>query len=117
MRETNQNQSILRGEVSTDLLFDVLADRCRRRLLVALLDHNPQKDGPQKPRNVAFDDEELEQLEVAMTHSHLPKLEEAGFIDWNQEAGLVRKGPRFGDVKPLLELISNHADELPDDWL
>lgn len=117
MEETNQNQAMPRERVSTDLVFDTMADRCRRRLLVALLDHNPQKDGSPTPRDAAFDDDELERLEIAMTHTHLPKLEEAGFIDWDREAGLVRKGSRFEDIKPLLELLSNRADELPDDWL
>jgi hypothetical protein len=52
-----------------------------------------------------------------MRHTHLPKLEESGFIEWDQERNIVRKGPQFEEIQPLLELMENHADELPDGWL
>jgi len=29
----------------------------------------------------------------------------------------VIKGPNFDEIKPLLELLENHEDELPTDWL
>lgn len=48
---------------------------------------------------------------------HLPKLESAGFVVWGPQDHSVRKGPRFEEIEPLLELLQNHADELPDDWL
>jgi hypothetical protein len=51
-----------------------------------------------------------------MFHTHLPKLEEAGFIVWHQDTNKVEKGPRFEEIRPLLELIDAHADELPADW-
>lgn len=103
--------------VSLDIAMDALANRYRRRLLVSLLAHNPQDDDdPQIPADeVGADD--LDELHSAMVHSHLPKLEDAGFILWDRDQNVVRTGPRFGEIKPLLELLQNHADELPDDWL
>jgi hypothetical protein len=52
-----------------------------------------------------------------MRHTHLPKLASAGFIEWDPETNTVQQGPRFEDIRPLLELMHDHADELPDDWL
>ncbi|WP_254532914.1 helix-turn-helix domain-containing protein [Natrinema gelatinilyticum] len=101
---------------SLDRVFDILANKYRRRLLVALLEHNPQDDeGPQIPTDVELEDEDLESFQIRMTNAHLPKLEDAGVIEWDQGNNTVRKGPRFDEIRPLLELMQNHADELPDD--
>lgn len=98
-----------------DELLDVLGHVQRRKLLCALLTHNPQKDEP----IVADDDspdEEFTQL-VAMRHVHLPKLEDYGFISWDRESNEVSKGPNFEDIRPILLLLVEHEDELPDGWL
>lgn len=101
-----------------DSMLDILSNKYRRRLLVALLEHNLQDDeDPQIPDDVHLESEDLDQLMVHMRHTHLPKLEEAEFIEWDQESNSVRKGPRFDEIRPLLELMQNHADELPDDWI
>ncbi|XVH33292.1 DUF7344 domain-containing protein (plasmid) [Haloferacaceae archaeon DSL9] len=101
-----------------DVMLDVLANRYRRRVLVALLEHNPQDDhDPQIPDDVTLETEDLDSLMIRMRHTHLPKLEEAGFIEWDQETNTVRKGPQFEEIRPLLELMENHADELPEGWL
>jgi len=100
---------------SFDDALDALADVQRRKLLVALLDHNPQDDAP-----VVVDDEEdedaFERL-VEMNHVHLPKLAEYGFIEWNREDHEVSKGPNFDEIRPLLDLLEDHEDELPPGWL
>jgi hypothetical protein len=104
------------GELEFDDLLDALAHIQRRKLLVALLSHNPQDD-----ESVVIDadetaDEEFTRL-LQMTHSHLPKLAAYGFITWNRETNEVSKGPNFEEIKPLLELLQRHGDELPADWL
>lgn len=52
-----------------------------------------------------------------LENEHLPMLEEAGFIEWNPATGEISEGPNFDEIKPILELIRNHPDELPADWL
>lgn len=100
------------------VLFDdivvALADIQRQTLLVTLLDHNPQDDSP-----AAVDGSESDILEnlVSMDHIHLPKLAEYGFMVWDQETHEVSKGPNFDEIRPLLELLDEHKDELPADWL
>ena len=103
---------------SLDRFLNVLASKYRRRLLVALLEHNPQDDeDPQIPDDVHITDENLDDLMMQMSHVHLPKLEEAGFIEWDRDTNAIRKGGKFDEIRPLLELMRNHADELPDEWI
>lgn len=106
------------GDGGTDHRFDALADVYRRRLLVGLLDHNPQDDGDdQTPAGVPVSDAESELLQAEMFHRHLPKLEDLGFIEWDRAADEIATGPRFEEVRPLLALLVRHRDELPEDWL
>ncbi len=95
-------------------MVDSLANVQRRKLLVALMDHNPQDDTPVAV--VGSDEDAVGQL-IEMQHIHLPKLAEYGFIDWDKESHEVAKGPKFDEIRPLLELLDDHAEELPPDWL
>jgi hypothetical protein len=108
--------SKLQDTVSLDKMLDALSDIQRRALLVALLEHNPQNDSP----IVIADDEDdkaaVKEL-ITMDHVHLPKLAEYGFIEWDKENNEVKKGPAFDEIRPLLELLDTHNDELPDDWI
>ncbi|MEA5388103.1 transcriptional regulator [Haloarculaceae archaeon H-GB11] len=101
---------------SFDDMVDALADVQRRKLLVALLEHNPQDDAPVVIADSESESDAVERL-VAMQHVHLPKLADYGFIEWNKETHEVAKGPKFDEIRPLLELLENHEDELPADWL
>jgi hypothetical protein len=87
-------------EIMEDTTFDALANEDRRKLLVALLDENPQdaavdaseavNTGALKPNH---------RLQTAMYHSHLPKLVDYGFIEWNRDTQEIVKGPQFGAVR------------------
>ena len=99
-----------------DELFEALANAHRRRLLVALLDHNPQPDTVDVPEEVQERDIPLGALQTKFFHNHLPSLEDAGFIRWNRDSHEVVTGPRFDEIRPVLELMQAHADELPGDW-
>jgi predicted transcriptional regulator len=106
----------IRQTVSFDDMVDALADVQRRKLLVALLEHNPQDDTPVVIADSESDADAVERL-VTMQHVHLPKLADYGFIEWNEETHEVTKGPKFDEIRPLLELLDDHEDELPADWL
>jgi len=101
---------------SFDDMMDALADVQRRKLLVALLEHNPQDDTAAVVADFESKTDALERR-ISMQHVHLPKLAEYGFIDWNEDTHEVRKGAKFDDFRPLLELLEDHEDELPPDWL
>jgi hypothetical protein len=87
-------------------------------LLLSLLEHNPQNGRDTHiPNDVEFEDEDVDILRIRMVHVHFPKLEAAGFMQWNRETNTIRKGPLFDEIRPLLVLMRDHADELPDDWI
>jgi DNA-binding transcriptional ArsR family regulator len=44
-------------------------------------------------------------------HVHLPELAESGLVEWDRDANHVTRGPRFDDVKPLLEFLEDHRQE------
>lgn len=104
------------GVIPFDGMLEVLANIQRRKLLVALLEHNPQDDSGVVIVDDETDRETMERL-LEMRHVHLPKLVEYGFIEWDQESDEVSKGPAFDEIRPLLELLAAHEDELPPDWI
>lgn len=88
----------------------------RRRLLLTLL--NGTSDGD---RTVALDpldpDAVNKSLTLSMHHVHLPKLEGSGFIDADRQQRSVTRGPRFDEIRPLLELLNDNQSQLPDGWV
>ena len=109
-------ESTEQTSLSLDEMIDALADVQRRKLLTALLEHNPQNDSPVIVTDSGEDADDLGRL-VSMNHVHLPKLVDYGFITWSQETHEVAKGPNFDEIRPLIQLLDDHEDELPDDWL
>lgn len=100
--------------LSTQL--DALSYRPQRKLLVALFNHNPRDDIPVDSDELEFEGEDLE-IRLDFQHFHLPELESKGFIDYDREDHIVTRGPDFEEIEPLIQLIDEHNDELPDDWL
>jgi hypothetical protein len=122
MEYINGVASESRGGRAFERVLEALHHPYRRRLLVALLEHNPQdEDDPQGSRvelregTVVGIDAEI--VRTAMFHDHLPKLEELGYIARDREAGTISKGPNWAEVEPLLRLLDEHREELPADWL
>ena len=96
---------------SLDTLLKIMADPSRRRLLVALMDHNPQDHDSSIPATEIRSDDEGEHFPLQMIHTHLPKLDDAGLIEWDRDTHRVQKGLYFDEIRPLVELIQDHADE------
>ncbi len=105
-------------ENTWERLFEAISDPYRRQLLVALLDHNPQDDTDLDPLDiVAETDRESSVLESELVHNHLPKLDAMEIVDWDRDTGEISTGPEWEQVAPILELIHDHQEELPDGWL
>lgn len=102
--------------LSLDDVLDALTALQRRKLLVALLEYNPQDDSPVI---VADSPDAVDAIEglVGMQHVHLPKLREYGLIEWDEDDHEVRKGPKFDEIEPLLFLLADNQDALPSNWL
>ena len=100
-----------------DLALEALSNPYRRQLLLALLLENPQDDTDRDPLDLLGEVDEPEVLKTRLYHAHLPKLESMGFIEWDRESGAISKGPEWDQIGPLLELIAEHRDELPEGFL
>ena len=104
-----------RQRLSFDELVDAVADIQRRRLLVKLMESNPQPAGPVGSAD-SESEADVDERAVSMEHLHLPKLIDLGIIELTSDGQEVVKGPNFAQIRPLLELLDNNADELPEDW-
>lgn len=51
-----------------------------------------------------------DQLMTGYTHVHLPLLEQQGYIDWDRRHHEVTRGPRFDELRPLLDTIEEFDD-------
>ena len=83
---------------------------------MALLEHNPRDDHAPKHSDPEIEGEELEIL-FDFQNYHLPELEAKGLVEYDRDKNIVTKGPHFEEIAPLLELINEHREELPKDWL
>ena len=99
-----------------DQIFDVLGHSHRRRILTILAEANPRDDEEFTPEELHAEDEDLELFTRELFHRHLPKLAEAGYIDWDRDTNTVRRGPKYDEIAPLVELMIAHEDELPAGW-
>ena len=110
--ELRDERARLTGEAPE--ILPLFADRDRRRLLLYLVDGNPEEfdDIPEH-----IDEEERRTLLEMLETEHLPLLEESGIVEWDRERNVIVRGERFDEIRPLLGLIADHEDELPDDWL
>lgn len=105
-----------------DRAMDVLGHRYRRRLLVELHD-STRGSGVQsaedavRRRGSASRTDERDRLRIELVHSHVPKLESYGYVGWDEDTGAVSRGPRWAEIRPLVRLLDDHEDGLPDGWL
>jgi hypothetical protein len=104
------------SDVRFDVVLDALSNVYRRRLLLRLLTTTTLElsdDG----HALTNGEEDPEPLQRELFGVHLPRLAEAEFVDWNPGSKTVHPGERFEEIAPLLRLIDDHADELPEGWL
>jgi hypothetical protein len=85
-----------------------------------MFESNPQDDDELDPLHLLGEGETVDHLEVtqiSLDHAHLPKLADMGFVEWDRDAGELTKGPSWEEIAPLLQLLYDHRDDLPDGWL
>lgn len=115
----------------TSELFDLLAADVRRRLLILLCETDPvrvpeglntrgsvQSRHTQDSEQIQWDRPRAttaEAFELELYHTHLPKLEEQGIIEWDTESRSVSRGPTFEEIEPALHALVANADKFPTD--
>ncbi|MFD1515538.1 DUF7344 domain-containing protein [Halomarina rubra] len=95
---------------TTDETFSLLTNVYRRRLLVALLSESRVDTADLVPDPAA-------EVPTRLHHVHLPKLDEADFVDWNRERDVVARGERYGAVEPLVRMLAENPSKLPPGWV
>lgn len=90
--------------------FDQLSHPLRHRILVALNDHDPRERSEFISEEFAGNRDEAERLNIEIRHNHLPKLDDAGFVDWDRETDTVARGTRFEELSSLLVFIEDDGD-------
>ena len=99
--------------------FEVLSHQFRRRILMAVARQNLENEEDivsESMGDVHEKDEALETLQLQLYHRHLPKLAESGFINRDRDSDTITRGPRFEEIEPLLRLMHDHQEQLPEDW-
>ena len=104
------------GGGQLDQLFEALSHPYRRRILSLVAESNPCDEVEFAPEDLALDSDDTELTTLALYHSHLPKLDAAGFIEWDRDTHVIQRGPRFDEVAPHIRLMRDHRDELPGGW-
>ena len=98
-----------------DTVLDVCRDRHRRIVLAVLageqrgLTVNDLTKAIAKQnhhvRVTEMSAERLPELQLSLHHVHLPKIEAAGLIDYDQERGLVEPTEQFEQAQPQLSAL------------
>lgn len=101
------------GTYRLNTLFEMLSHPFRRYILLCVDDDSPCRKrellaGATEPNGTDPD-----VLTLQLRHRHLPKLAEAGYIDWDRSSETVRRGRNFEEVEPLLRYLHDHQDEIP----
>ncbi|WP_458205856.1 DUF7344 domain-containing protein [Haladaptatus sp. NG-SE-30] len=119
--ESNRSQEPRATPLSRDMVFDVLKNQRRRYALhylkqaeetVQLSDLAEQVAAWENDTTVdAISAAERKRVYTALYQSHLPKLDDAGIIDYNQNRGIVELATAVEQLDPYLE--TNTRDDLP----
>jgi hypothetical protein len=90
--------------------FEQLSHPLRVRIIMALNNRNQRKSGEFTSKEFAGSGDDAERLNIDIVHNHLPKLGDAGFINWDRETDTVTKGLRFDELSALLDFIDDQGD-------
>lgn len=87
-------------DAEIDTMMDALGSPERRVVLLSLLATGTGD-------RMAFVEEHLDgdHVRTALYHTHLPRLEQAGYITYDHDAGTIEMGSKFPEVEPLLQLL------------
>lgn len=99
-----------------DRVFDVLRHPIRRRILTELDEANSRGEDEFTLEQLQGEDEDLEPFATKLSHVHLPKLENVGYVEWDRNANTITHGSNYDEIAPLVDLMRDHEDELPVSW-
>jgi hypothetical protein len=92
-----------------DSMMDALRKRPRRVILMTLLGDTTEVSLATLERQIND-----ENTRIRLYHSHLPKLANAGYIEWDDASDTISEGPRFSEVEPLVQLLKEYNTGFPE---
>jgi len=95
--------------------FDALRDPVRRHILAKLVGGSAPTDGRAIVESIDDGSRDVPEIRIELLHVQLPKLDRLGYIEW-VPGDAVRRGPRFEEIEPVIELLVGHEDALPARW-
>ncbi|RKD95817.1 DUF7344 domain-containing protein [Halopiger aswanensis] len=113
--------------LTEDELFEILSNRRRRHILHELMREQDTLDIGTLSQQIAAWEDGLEMHEVtssdrkrvytALHQSHLPKMDEAGVVDFNQDRGTVSPTPVLEDVEIYMDIVRGREIPWSDYYL
>lgn len=95
-----------------DVSLDALNHPYRRRILTQLYDRSPRDTDSFTIDSMADGTEDDNRIAIEIHHWHLPKLADSAIIEWEREADVIRRGPRFEEIAPMIEFTVKYHNEL-----
>lgn len=92
-----------------DSMMDALNSRATRVILMALVGDTTEVSIATLERQIHHDN-----ARIRLYHKHLPKLANAGWINWDGDSGTVSEGPKFSTVEPLVRLLNEYNTGFPE---
>jgi len=81
----------------------------RRRVIAGLVDRTVETVADLQVRGRA------DEIADELRETHLPALEEAGYIEWDREEGTIKPGPNFEEAAAHVTDLPNPDGEPADD--
>lgn len=92
-------------------IFQILSAPPRRQLIDSLLHAGPHEMVPlPSAANPPNDPRPDRQLHVNLIHDHLPRLANAGYVDWDQHPFQAQRGPEFEEIGSVLTALQSFQD-------
>ncbi|MFH5798971.1 ArsR family transcriptional regulator [Haladaptatus sp. CMAA 1911] len=92
-------------QLTADEIFDVLSHRQRRHVLSTLLDSGDEITVSELAEMTSSkSDGDASRIEVGLHHSHLPRLEGMGIVEYDRDAETVEPTAAVAELEPFFEL-------------
>ncbi len=109
-------------ELSQDVIFDVLSSSRRRYVLYYLSQHEEPVELPALAEEVAawetestveeLSSQERKRVYVSLYQTHIPKLEEVGLVDYDQDSGQVSLTDQSTQIQGFLREPTSERNRL-----
>ncbi|MDG5759124.1 hypothetical protein QA600_07195 [Natronococcus sp. A-GB1] len=109
------------GLTDTDAVFDLLANRRRRRTVTVLRSDDRRLTITDLSRKLAVEEagplitdvpgETVREIFVSLRHVHVPKLADLELVEYDRNRGLVEPTDRLAGLEPYLSIVSESDPE------